>query len=53
MDSADEIARECLRPIRGAVTDDQYIEVLDRVKRAIRESRLGQRTETTTIRMTF
>lgn len=41
MDSVDDIARQCLRPIRGAVTDEQWIDVLERVKRAIEVFRHG------------
>jgi hypothetical protein len=31
----DEIARRCLRGARGALTDDQYVDALERIKTAL------------------
>lgn len=38
VENADDIARTCLRPIRGCATDDQYCDVLARVTAAIEAS---------------
>ena len=33
----EDTARRCLRPIRGALTDDQYCSVLETLKAALQE----------------
>ncbi len=32
----DSIARQCLRGVRGALTDDQYVDALERIKAAMK-----------------
>lgn len=35
----EEVSHQCLRPIRGCATDDQYCDALERVKIALAASR--------------
>lgn len=34
----DTIARHCLRGVRGAITDDQYIDALERITTALQDA---------------